>query len=344
MVTTQKPTTANTHLPLKNLVQDFMVSRQHLRPKTLRFYRTCLYNFVWYAEENDWPTDPDEISRDHIRAFLSYVAKERNRWGYTEISRSSSRQASPATVHHYGRVVKILFNWAEEEECLDHNPAGRIKLGSPAYKEVEPYKDEEVYAMLQLCEDDARFRYQFLGIRNKAIVSLFVATGLRLNELSEIRLLDLDPRLKQLRVMGKGTKMRVVPVEGEARKALKRYLEIRPREGEELWKTADGQKLTDHGISLMIIRLKNRARVKGKGGPHRFRHYFATRYLEAGGDLNGLRLLLGHATLYMALQYAKYVEIQTVLSKYEQFNPLDRLMRGDNHNRDNDGWGWRYQK
>ncbi|GAI54353.1 unnamed protein product, partial [marine sediment metagenome] len=158
-------------------------------------------------------------------------------------------------------------------------------------------------------------------------------------ELSEIRLSDLDPRLKQLRVMGKGAKMRVVPVEGEARKALKRYLEIRPREGEELWKTAEGQKLTDHGIRMVIKRLKNCAQVKGGGGPHRFRHYFATRYLEAGGDLNSLRLLLGHATLYMVLKYAKYMEVQTALSKYEQFNPLDRLLRGDKHR--GDGWGWR---
>jgi len=75
------------------------------------------------------------------------------------------------------------------------------------------------------------------------------------------------------------------------------------------------------------------------GGAHRFRHYFATRYLEAGGDLNSLRLLLGHATLYMVLKYAKYMEVQTALSKYEQFNPLDRLLRGDKHR--GDGWGWR---
>ena len=330
----------NTQLTLRNLIGDFLLSRQHLRPSTLLFYRTYLHNFEWYAQTNGWPPDAGDITRDHIRAFLSYVSTERNRWGYTDISRSSSRYASPATVHHHGRVVKILFNWAEEEEYLERNPTQRLKLGSPGQKEVEPYTDKDVYALLQLCEDDARF-HRYIGIRNKAIISLFIATGLRLSELAGIRLSELDPGLKQVRVMGKGAKMRVVPIGGEARKALKHYLEIRPRSGDELWKNDDGLELTVRGIQMVVKRLKERAKVEGGGGPHRFRHYFATRYLENGGDLNTLRLLLGHSTLYMVLKYSRYVDIQKALAGHQQFDPLDRLLRGDNRNRGDDGWGWR---
>jgi len=330
-----------TCVTLSNLIQNFLLSRQHLRPKTLRYYRTCLGNLKWYAQRNSWPPDICEITRDHIRAFLAYIETERNRWGYTDISRSSSRSASPATVHHYGRVVKILFNWAEEEEYLDKNPIRRLKLRSPDNKGVEPPSDEEVQAMLNVCEDEARFRHRYLGIRNKAIISLFVATGLRLTELSDITLSDLDPKLQQVRVMGKGAKMRVVPIDGEVRKSLRRYLEIRPRAGDELWKTADGLELTARGIQMVVKHLKKRAGIKGGGGPHRFRHYFATRYLEAGGDINSLRLLLGHATLDMVLRYSRYVDVQKALANHQQFNPLERLYRGQNHNRD-DGWGWRY--
>jgi len=331
MVTTPK---TNTQLTLRTLIEDFLLSRHHLRPPTLRFYRTYLHNFEWYAQTNGWPPDAGDITRDHIRAFLSYVSTERNRWGYTDISRSSSRYASPATVYHYGQVVKCLFNWAEDEEYLDHSPTLRMKLGSPNYKEVEPYTDKDVYAMFQLCEDDARFHCRYIGSRNKAIISLFVATGLRLSEL--------DPGLKQVRVMGKGAKMRVVPIGGEARKALKHYLEIRPRGGDELWKNDDGLELTVRGIQMVVKRLKERAKVEGGGGPHRFRHYFATRYLENGGDLNTLRLLLEHATLDMVLKYSHHIDIQKALAGHQQFNPLDRLLKGDNHNRGDDGWGWRY--
>ena len=331
-----------TGVTLSNLIQKFLLSRQHLRPKSVDYYRRNLANLAWYAQRNGWPPDISEITRDHIREFLTYIETTVNRWGYDDKRRSSSRPASPTTVHHYGHVVKILFNWAEEEEYLDKNPIRRLKLRSPDNKGVEPYSDEEVQAMLNVCEDEARFRHRYLGLRNKAIISLFVATGLRLTELSDITLSDLDPRLQQVRVMGKGAKMRVVPIDGEVRKSLRRYLEIRPRAGDELWKTADGLELRARGIQMVVKHLIKQAGIKGRGGPHRFRHYFATKYLEAGGDINSLRLLLGHAPLDMVLRYSKYVDVQKALANHQQFNPLDRLMRGGNHNRSDDSWGWRY--
>ena len=334
-------TKTKTDLTLKSLIGDFLLSRQHLRPLTVLFYQTYLNNLRWYAQQKGWPAAAAEVTSDHIKAFLAYIATEKNRWGYTDTSRSSSRHASPGTVHNYGRVLKTLFNWAEEEEYLDHNPTQRMKLGSPKYKDVRPYTDQEVYAIFQLCEEDARFHCQYIGLRNRAIISLFVATGLRLSELAGIRLSELDPGLKQVRVMGKGAKLRVLPIGGESRKALKRYLEVRPGGGDQLWKGADGLELMSRGIQMVVKRLQQRAGVNGGGGAHRFRHYFATRYLENGGDLNTLRLLLGHATLEMVLKYSRYVDIQKALAGHQQFNPLDRLLRGDNHSRRDDNWGWR---
>jgi len=171
--------------------------------------------------------------------------------------------------------------------------------------------------MLELCDNDAKFQYRYLGICNKAIISLFVATGLRLEELSEIRLSGMDPRLQQVRVVGKGAKARVVPISREAREALKRYLQVRLPGGSELWKTDDGQPMAMDSITIMIVRLKKRAGVNGDGRAHRFRHYFATKYLEAGGDLNSLRLLLEHATLDMVLKYTKYIDVRKALAEHE---------------------------
>jgi len=313
-------------LTLTQLITAFLASRQGLNRSrhTLDYYRIVLTNFEWYARTNGWP-EPALITKGHLREFLNYVATETYRW--PGASRSAYKPASPATVHHYGRVIKCLFNWAEEEEYLEPNPAARLRLGSPQYKGVEPYSDDEVRAMLRVCQEDARFRYRFLGARNLAIISLLVATGLRLEELSGMRLSHLDPRLRQVQVVGKGGKLRLVPITGEARKALRHYLGLRPPGGDELWKTDDGQPLHRYSIQIMIQRLKRRAGVNGGGGPHRFRHYFATRYLEAGGDLNSLRLLLGHATLDMVLRYSKYTAVTRALSEHDQFSPLDRLYR-----------------
>jgi len=332
-----------TGITLSNLIQSFLLSRQHLMPKSVDYYRRNLANVAWFAKRNDWPTDIGEITRDHVRELLTYVETTLNRWGRDGRWSTSSHPASPTTVNHYGHVVKILFNWAEEEDYLDKNPIRRLKLRPPDNKGVKPYSDEEVQTMLNVCEDEARFSHRYLGLRNKAIISLFVATGLRLTELSGITLSDLDPRLQQIRVMGKGAKMRVVPIDGEVRKSLKHYLEIRPRQsGDELWKTDDGLELTARGIQMVIKRLLKRAVIKGRGGPHRFRHYFATKYLEAGGDISSLRLLLGHSTLDMVLRYSRFIDTQKALAGHQQFNPLDRLYRGDNHKHGDDNWGWHY--
>jgi len=320
---------------LRDLIIHF-TSRPNLSENTRDFYSTLLGNFEWYARSQGWP-GPEAITREHVRDFLSYVATEQHRWPSAQ--RSAFKKAAPATVHHYGQVVKALFNWAESEEYLDDNPTLRLKLGSPRYREVEPYTDDEVYAMLQVCEQDIHFRYAYLGIRNKTIISLFIATGLRVEELSRIKLSDIDPHLQEVRVLGKGSKFRVVPINGEVRKALKRYLQVRPEGGDELWQTDDGQPMSMHSIKIMIARLKRRAGVTSGGGAHRFRHYFATRYLEAGGDLNSLRLLLGHATLDMVLKYSRCVDIRRALEHHQQFNPLDRLYRGQNHDRRGYGWG-----
>jgi len=329
MLTTRPKTT------LGDLIVRF-TSRPSLSPKSREYYRNLLGNFEWYARTHGFP-EPGVMSREHIRDFLDYLATESHRWPSGR--RATYKKAAPATVHHYGKALKALFNWAEAEEYLDHNPILRMKLAPPHYQEVEPYSDEEVRAMLQVCQEDARFRYPYLGTRNQAIISLFIATGLRLEELSRIGLPDIDPRLQEVRILGKGSKFRVVPVNGEARKALKRYLQVRPEGGDELWKTDDGQPMSLYSIKTMIVRLKRRAGVTGSGGAHRFRHYFATRYLEVGGDLNSLRLLLGHATLDMVLKYSRYVDTRRALEHHYEFNPLDRLYRGQNHNRRGYDWG-----
>lgn len=341
MVTKTQPRT----LTLPDLISRFIQSRHYLSPKTVDYYQVCLGGLGWFAVRQHWP-DPDEITREHIRDFIEYVATEPHRWAgdsrWVGDRRCTFKKASAGTVHHYAKVAKTFFNWAEDEEYLEKSPTRRMKLPRPQHREVEPYSDEEVDAMLNVCEHDIQYRYRCVGIRNKAIISVFIDTGLRLSELAGMRLFALDPHLQQIRVIGKGAKLRVVPLNGEARKALKRYLtEARQPGGDEVWKTDDGQPLSPHSIKIMISRLKKRAGVNGGGGPHRFRHYFATRCLENGMDINSLRLLLGHATLYMVLRYTKFVNVKRALDEHHQFSPLDSLHRGGNHNRGNDGWGWR---
>ena len=321
---------------LSDLISRFLDYRRYLSSKTIDYYQKCLSGFRWYAQCQDFPP-PAEITRQHIIDFLTYVATEKHRWPGQR--RESFKQASPATVHHYGRVVHTFFNWTAEEGLLPHNPTLYLKLPRPHYKQVQPYSDDDVRAMLATCEQQISQRY--LGIRNKAIISIFADTGLRLSELSGIKLSNLDSHLRQVRVLGKGDKLRVVPIDGAARKALQAYLRIRNSSEDYLWLTEFGTHLSAHAVQTLIGRIKIEAGISETGGPHRFRHYFATRYLDAGGDINSLRLLLGHSSLSMVLQYSRYASAQRAIEEHQQFSPLRRLYEGNNHNGDRQqSWGY----
>ncbi len=336
-------------LSLAELADRFMQSRRQgstrsgrrLSPQTLRFYRMCLDGLLDFAARADWPA-PEELTRDHLRDFKHYLDTETHRWDGNG-RRPTTAQASPGTVRHYLNVAKIFFNWCQDEDYLKDSPAQHFRLPSPDNKDVEPYRDDEVNAMLAVCDQEMLRGNRYFGVRNKAIISVFIDTGLRLNELTEMKLSELDPQLQQVRVMGKGAKMRVVPLNGQARKALKLYLkEYRKEGGDEVWQTEAGRPLTHHGIRLIVDRLKVQAGVRpGGGSAHRFRHYFATRYLENGGDLNSLRLLLGHATLYMVLRYTKFADGRRAFAQHRECSPLDNLTRGGNYNRQQESWGWR---
>ncbi|MBA7527639.1 Tyrosine recombinase XerC [subsurface metagenome] len=335
-------------LSLDELVARFMAScrrasprsGRHLAPKTLKYYQMCLDGLRYFAAREHWP-EPAALTRDHLRDFMDYLDTETHRWG-GDGRRCTFRKASPATVHHYLKVAATFFRWCEDEEYLEDSPARRFRLPNPQYRDVEPYTDEEVSAMLAICERDIQHGHRYLGVRNKAIIGIFIDTGLRLQELTDMKLSELDPQLQQVRILGKGNKWRTVPVNGEAKRALKLYLtQFRPPGGDEVWLTDDGAPLSLHSIRIMINRLKRRAGVTSGGSAHRFRHYFATRYLENGGDLNSLRLLLGHATLYMVLRYTRFVQVTRALDSHAAFSPLDNLTRGEKGSHRDENWGWR---
>jgi len=142
MVTQVNPKT----LTLGDLINQF-ARCPTLAKRTQQFYTDILSKFEWYARSQGWPTDPNLITRSHLYDFINYVRNEKHRW--PEGRRSWYKPAASATVHHYAVVVKSLFNWAEDEEYIERSPAQRMKLAPPGYKEVEPYSDEEVQALLQ---------------------------------------------------------------------------------------------------------------------------------------------------------------------------------------------------
>ena len=201
-------------LTLDQLISRFLSSRRYLSQRSVEYYQTCLQGLEWFSRVKGWPL-PKALKQQHISDFLGYIATEKHRRA-GDGHRATYKEATPATVYHCGKMVKLVFSPAKDEKYLSNNPAAQ--LPQPRYRQVESYSNQEIKAMLDTCEQDTQNHYRYLEIRNQAIISLFINTGLRLSELAGIKLSDLDPGLHQLRVTGKGTKMRVVLINGRARK------------------------------------------------------------------------------------------------------------------------------
>jgi len=314
---------------LKSLVKGFVLTKQTegKSPRTVEYYRDNLRRFLWYAEKHSWPDDIRLLTEWHIKEFLGYVVTETHRWGLEDNgSESSQCKASLSTVHHYFVVLSCFFNWVTQEGFLEENPMARIKVAKPKPKVITPYTNEEIKRMLAVCDYDYIHNGKFLASRNRAIVLVFLDSGVRLSELVSMKLGDVNSEKGHIKVLGKGAKERVVRIGKTTQKALWRYLMYRAQNSrQELWLTEEGKPLNSSGIQSLIKRLKQRAGINSNGSIHRFRHSFALNFLRADRNVFNLQYLLGHSTLEMVRHYTATLGMEDALEAHKKASPADLL-------------------
>jgi site-specific recombinase XerD len=314
---------------LRTLAKGFILTHQTdgKSPKTVTYYRDNLRRFLWFAEKQGWSDDATQLTEWEIREFLAYVGGEERRWGLSGNGSETSRpRASHSTVRHYFVVLSCFFNWAVREGFLHASPIARIKIAKPKARVIVPYSADEIRKLLAVCDHDFERGSRCLGSRNKAVLLLFLDTGLRLSELAGLRTADVENETGRLMVTGKGRKERVVRIGSAARKAIWRYLAFRPDNGHpELWLTEEGQPLAAQGIQASIKRLKARAGVNGSGSVHRFRHTFALSFLRADRNVFNLQYLLGHSDLKMVKRYTTTLGMEDALEAHVKASPADLL-------------------
>ena len=276
----------------------------NLSPRTITDYQFKAGRFIRFCEATGC-TNINEISTNHIRSFLLQL-QERN---------------SAKSVADYYRVIKRFFNWMVEEEILEYSPMAKIK--SPRVPEtlIKPFTEQHIKSILLLCDEHTR-----TGIRNKAIILMLLDTGLRLSELANIQLSDMDLDNETLTVMGKGNRQRVVRIGRGAQKALLTYLLSRKDNQPGLWVSEEGKPLTWKGIAVMFKVLKRRAGFQDvRLSAHTFRHTSGTWALLNGASERDVQLLLGHRTQRMTQHYTATITSQQVVMKHRQFSPVDHL-------------------
>jgi integrase/recombinase XerC len=229
--------------------------------------------------------------------------------------------ASPRTIQRRLSALRSFFNFMLRERALEANPAVGVQAPK-ASKRLPQTMDVDLMTRLLEFRADTE-----LSVRDKAIMELFYSSGLRLAELVGLNLGDVDRGDRTVRVLGKGSKTRVVPVGKHALDAIARWLKERPAmaaNGElALFVSARGDRL---GARAIQKRIAGWARRQGLGRhvhPHLFRHSFATHLLESSQDLRGVQELLGHANISTTQVYT-HLDFQHLAKIYDAAHPRAR--------------------
>lgn len=236
--------------------------------------------------------------------------------------------AAAATVKLHAVALRILFRHLLQRGKLSADPTEF--LGIP---KIERYLPETLSAaeVKKLIASAAGGTP--LELRDRAIVELLYASGLRVSELCGARLENLDLEKGFIRVVGKGNKQRLVPVGSGAREAIDRYLRLgRPelvgkRTGGEVFLSVRGRKLTNQRIWQLLVALGKRAGLDKEVHPHMLRHSFATHLLEGGADLRIIQEMLGHADISTTQIYT-HVESRQLHKAHRRFHPRARAGGG----------------
>lgn len=208
-----------------------------------------------------------------------------------------------------------------EEGILAQSPMLNIKPPRMPKLIPKPFSRHDIDNLLLLCSGN-----RFLEVRNRALVLLFLDTGLRLAEVAGIQLQDIDFDRETIKVMGKGAKERRVRIGKTAQKAILRYLLNRNDGLPCLWVTEERRPMAKGGVQMVIKRLAQRAGITGvKLGPHTFRHTAAISYLRNGGSEFTLQLMLGHSTLQMTRKYVATLGEEDLIKAHRTASPVDNL-------------------
>jgi len=218
-------------------------------------------------------------------------------------------------------AVRIFFRFLVSRQGWARNPAETLSLPRPEKHLPETLNPGDVRRLIEsVGEGDPR------GLRDRAMLELLYSSGLRVSELCDARLENLDLDSGFIRVTGKGNKTRMVPVGAPALAAMKSYLEsgrpplVRPRTGAEIFLSIRGKKLTSQRIWQLIKQYAARAGLDINVFPHLLRHSFATHLLGGGADLRIIQELLGHADISTTQIYT-HVEKSGLKAVLKKFHP-----------------------
>ncbi len=308
---------------LKDLSRDFVMFlklNRNVSPNTIRAYDTDVTQFLEFAATRDGlkPSQlkPEVMDADHVRDFLGELHKR-------GLSRASAARRLAA--------LRTFSKYLVREGILKDDATQLVGT---------PKREQSLPAHLGHAEIDALMAAPDLatvaGRRDRAILELFYASGLRLSELAGANLEDLNLSGRMIRVLGKGRKERLIPFNAQTAAAIKAMLsdhegfavgagKTRKRgEKSPLFLNLRGKRLTGRSIDRVVRQHVKTAAINTGISPHALRHTFATHLLQAGADLRSIQELLGHAQLTTTQRYT-HLDVGRLMTVYREAHPRAKV-------------------
>lgn len=309
---------------LGGLIHAFEVTNRTLNksPKTTAWYSNNLRLFKDFLMRHGYSLTIDDIGLEEAREYVLYL-QERKKFEGHPLTPARDERLSPRTVQAHVETLKAFSAWLFEEGYTESNQLARLGCPKVPKRYVDVLSEDEVRRILSCINTEG-----VVGMRNAAMVTTLLDTGLRLAEMVSLKKADAHIEQGYLKVMGKGSRERVVPIGVSTQRLLLRYgYRARPEATapsvDNLFLEANGRPLTVNCVRLMLERLGKRSGVT-RLHAHLCRHTFATSYLLNGGDVFSLQQILGHSSLEMVRRYVTLASAQVTV-QHRKFSPMDRM-------------------
>ncbi|MEI6080874.1 MAG: site-specific tyrosine recombinase/integron integrase [Verrucomicrobiota bacterium] len=289
--------------PLSEEFLDYLGNGKNYSPQTLRSYRQALTQFRAFRPSLAWT----DATADDFRAYLLDLMK---------------RNRSRATIRLSFAALRSFFNHLSDRNIIAANVLKLVSLPKLEKKLPQFLTIPQVMTLMEKPAEGLKSKQapEWMAARDAAILELFYSSGLRLAELASLDSRDLDPIGETVRVMGKGSRERIVPVGGLALKALSHYRHQAKIDSGPLFLNKSRKRLGHRSIWLLLKKYVREAGLPATLSPHKLRHSFATHLLDNGADLRSVQSLLGHASLTTTQIYT-HVTTERLKRAYDAAHP-----------------------
>ncbi|MDD9304740.1 MAG: tyrosine recombinase XerC [Desulfobacter sp.] len=277
---------------------------------TLRAYRSDVLDFMGFClkiifaqeswTEDDFKKKAGQVDKQIVRKYLALMV---------------NKKKSKATMARRLSALKSFFDYMVRSGEIKINPADAIPFPKKEKKIPQFLCIDDLFRLLDGIKTDS-----WMDKRNLAMFETFYSTGMRISEIHGMNIKDIDFKTQMIRVFGKGSKERVIPVGQRALNAIKYYRTQILEPGEAVFLNKDHRRLSQRSIRRILDKIVQECGLETKISPHTLRHSFATHMLDSGADLRGIQEILGHASLSTTQIYT-HVSMDRLMQVYDKAHP-----------------------